>query len=97
VQKYFSNMATSSLAHESKDKIRDVLSSVLAPAVKYEFLVRNPVENVRMPTERRGKKRNKPFLTIQQFGELVQLIPEPYATRVYVAISTTSRSAATAR
>jgi len=88
VQKYFSNMATSPLAHESKDKIRDVLSSVLVSAVKYEFLVRNPVENVRMPTERRGKKRNKPYLTVQQFGELVALIPEPYATMVYVAIYT---------
>jgi integrase len=88
VQKYFSNMATSPLAHESKDKIRDVLSSVLVSAVKYEFLFRNPVENVRMPTERRGKKRNKPYLTVQQFGELVELIPEPYATMVYVAIYT---------
>ena len=88
VQKYFSNMATSPLAHESKDKIRDVLSSVLVSAVKYEFLVRNPVENVRMPTERRGKKRNKPYLTVQQFGELVALISEPYATMVYVAIYT---------
>jgi hypothetical protein len=56
VQKYFSNMAMSPLAHESRDKIRDVLSSVLASAVKYEFLVRNPVENVRMPAERRGKR-----------------------------------------
>jgi integrase len=88
VQKYFSNMATSPLAHESRDKIRDVLSSVLASAVKYEFLVRNPAENVRMPAEKRGKKRNKPYLTVQQFGQLVELIPEPYATMVYVAIYT---------
>jgi hypothetical protein len=63
VQKYFSNMATSPLAHESRDKIRDVLSSVLASAVKYEFLVRNSAENVRMPAEKRGKKRNKPYLS----------------------------------
>jgi len=88
VQKYFSNMAISPLAHESLDKIRDVLSSVLASAVKYEFLVRNPVENVRMPAERRGKRRNKPYLTVQQFEQLVELIPEPYATMVYVAIYT---------
>ena len=88
VQKYFSNMAMSPLAHESRDKIRDVLSSVLASAVKYEFLVRNPVENVRMPAERRGKRRNKPYLTVQQFEQLVELIPEPYATMVYVAIYT---------
>lgn len=88
VQRYFSNMATSALAHESRDKIRDVLSSVLGSSVRYGFLLRNPVENVRMPAERRGKKRNKPYLTPFQFDGLLQLIPEPYATMVYVAIYT---------
>jgi len=86
VQRYFSNMATSVLAHESRDKIRDVLSSVLRSAVEYGFLLSNPVENVRMPAERRGKKRNKPYLTPLQFDQLLKLIPEPYATMVYVAI-----------
>ena len=41
-----------------------------------------------MPAERRGKRRNKPYLTVQQFERLVELIPEPYATMVYVAIYT---------
>jgi integrase len=88
VQRYFSNMATSALAHESRDKIRDVLSSVLRSAVEYGFLLTNPVENVRMPAERRGKKRNKPYLTPEQFEELLVMIAEPYATMVYVAIYT---------
>jgi integrase len=88
IQRYFSNMATSELTHESRDKIRDVLSSVLRSAVEYGFLVRNPVENVRMPAERRGKKRNKPYLTPTQFEELSELIAEPYATMVFVAIYT---------
>src|SRR5438067_11973590 len=35
-----------------------------------------------------GKKRNKPYLTHQQFDLLVELIPEPYASMVYVAIYT---------
>jgi integrase len=76
------------LTHESRDKIRDVLSSVLVSAVKYEFLLKNPVENVRLPAERRGRKRNKPYLTVEQFGQIAELIPEPYATMVYVAIYT---------
>jgi integrase len=92
VQRYFSNMATSVLAHESRDKIRDVLSSVLRSAVECGFLVRNPVENVRMPAERRGKKRNKPYLAPAQFNQLLELIPEPYATMVYVAIYTGLRA-----
>jgi integrase len=81
-------MATSVLAHESRDKIRDVLSSVLRSAVEYGFLVRNPVQNVRMPAERRGKRRNKPYLAPAQLNQLLELIPEPYATMVYVAIYT---------
>lgn len=88
LQRYFSNMATSELFHESRDKIRDVLSSVLRSAVDYGLLARNPVEVVRMPPERRGKKRNKPFLSPAQFHQLLELIAEPYATMVYVAIYT---------
>jgi integrase len=88
IQRYFSNMATSALTHESRDKIRDVLSSVLRSAVHFGFLLRNPVENVRMPAERRGKKRSKPYLTPQQFDELLSIMTEPYATMVYVAIYT---------
>ncbi len=88
IQRYFSNMATSPLAHESRDKIRDVLSSVLGSAKHYGFLLSNPAADVRMPAERRGKKRNKPYLTPDQFSRLLELIPEPYATMVYVAIYT---------
>ena len=88
VQKYFSALSTSKLAHESRDKIRDVLSSILGSAVTYGLLVSNPVENVRMPAERRGRRINKPYLYPQQFDELVAQIPEPYASMVYVAIYT---------
>jgi integrase len=88
VQKYFSAFSTSKLAHESRDKIRDVLSSILGSAVTYGLLVSNPVENVRMPAERRGRRTNKPYLYPHQFDELVARIPEPYASMVYVAIYT---------
>jgi integrase len=87
-QRYFSNMASSPLARESRDKVRDVLSSVLGSAVRYQLLLSNPVENVRMPAERRGKKRNKPYLSPEQFSLLLELIREPYATMVFVAIYT---------
>jgi integrase len=88
VQRYFSNMASSILAHESRDKIKDVLSSVLGSAVEYGLLVKNPVEGIRLPAQRRGRRRDKPYLTPAQFDELLALIPEPYATMVYVAIYT---------
>ena len=46
------------------------------------------MEHVRIPPDRRGRKRNKPYVTPEQFEKLVTLIPEPYATMVYVAIYT---------
>jgi integrase len=87
VQQYVSGMAGSTLSRESKDKIRDVLSSVLASAVKYEYLVKNPVEGVMLPPAKSGK-REKPFLMPETFEALLALIREPYATMVYVAVYT---------
>ena len=76
------------LARESVDKIRNVLSSVLGSAVKYGFLVTNPAEALQLPPSKRGARRHKPFIRPEQFSTLVQLIEEPYATMVYVAVYT---------
>jgi Phage integrase, N-terminal SAM-like domain len=87
IQRFISSLAESDLSHESKDKIRDVLSSVMTSAISYGMLARNPVENVKIPPSRKGKSR-KPHMTVQEFNNLVELIPEPYATMVYVAVYT---------
>jgi integrase len=87
VQGYFSGMAGSDLSHESIDKIRDVLSSILGSAKKYGLLVTNPVEGVGLPPSRKGK-RIKPYVTPKQFLTLIEIIPEPYASMVFVAIYT---------
>ena len=88
VQRYFSEMANSALAHESKDKIKDVLSSILGSAVQFDLLAKNPVESIRLPAQRTGRKRSKPYITPQQFEELVARIPEPYASMIFVAVYT---------
>ncbi len=89
IQRYFSTtLATSGLSHESKDKIRDVLSSVLGSAVRFGVLVKNPAENIRLPADRRGKRNAKPYLTPEQFDVLLAKISEPYATMVFVALYT---------
>ena len=88
LQRFFSEMATSELAQESKDKIRDVLASILNSAVTYRLLVTNPISDVRIPRDKRGKKRSKPHLSPEQFSKLIAKIPEPYATMVYTAIYT---------
>ena len=87
VQRYFSGMANSDLSHESRDKIRDVLSSVLGSAVQYGYVVKNPVEGLKLPPSKTGK-RSKPYITPQAFAALVALISEPYATMVFVAVYT---------
>jgi integrase len=88
LQRYFSGLAASPLAHESKDKIKDVLSAILSSAVQYGLLVKNPVEGIRLPAERRGKRKTKPHVTPEQFEQLLELIPEPYASMVFVAVWT---------
>ena len=86
VQKYFSGLAGSGLAYESKDKIRDVLSSILRSAKKYGLLVSNPVEGVMVPRDRHLRRAAKPHITPEQFWRLLELIPEPYATMTFVAV-----------
>jgi integrase len=80
--------AGQSLSRESVDKIRDVLSSILGSAVKYGFLVKNPADGVHVAPAKRGTRRHKPFIRPEQFGALIELIQEPYATMVYVAVYT---------
>jgi integrase len=87
VDRYLSGLAKTKLSHESMDKVRDVLSSIMESAIRYELLVKNPVEGVRLAKPRMGK-RSKPFITPEQFAILVSMLAEPYATMVFVAIYT---------
>ena len=87
VDKYITGLGKTKLSHESMDKIRDVLSSIMESAKRYELLVKNPVEGIRLPKPKQGK-RMKPFITPGQFTAIVNLMSEPYATMVYVAVYT---------
>jgi integrase len=90
LQQYFSSLDPK-LSYESRDKIRDVVSSILQSAVTYGLLVKNPVEAVRLAAGKRGN-RVKPFLDPSKFLGLLALIPEPYSTMVYVAVYTGLRA-----
>lgn len=87
VDRYLTGLAKSKLSRESLDKIRDVLSSILQSAIRYELLVKNPVEGIRLPKPK-GGARSKPFITPQQFSAMLALMAEPYATMVYVSVYT---------
>jgi integrase len=88
LQQYFSGLASMDLSHESRDKIRDVLSAVLGFAKEHGLLHFNPAQGLRLPVPKTGRRRSKPYLTPQQFETLVTKIPEPYASMVFVAIYT---------
>ena len=87
VQRFLSGMANSQLSHESIDKVRDVLSAILGSAVQYNLLVKNPVEGLKLPPAKRGR-RSKPYITPQQLHALLELIAEPYSSMVFVAVYT---------
>ena len=62
------------LSRESVDKIRDVFSSILGSAVKYEYLVSNPAASLQVPPRKPCKRRHKRFIRPEEFAVLVNLI-----------------------
>lgn len=87
LQKYFSGMAKDGTSYPSIVKVRDALSSILRSAVRFRFLITNPLDGLQLPPDKRGR-RSRPFISPQQFDALVETIPEPYATMVHVAVWT---------
>jgi integrase len=87
LQRFFSSMPARGISHPTMEKVRDALSSVLRSAVKYGFLEKNPLETLVLPPDKRGKIP-KPVITPAEFQSLLLLIPEPYASMVYVAVYT---------
>ena len=86
VQQYFSGMAGTT-SYPTISKIRDALSSILRSAVDCEYLNKNPIEGLRLPLDKRPRQ-GKPTITPQDFNTLMQLVAEPYATMLYVAVWT---------
>src|SRR5581483_7889047 len=56
VDRYLTGLGKTKLSHESLDKIRDVLSSILKSAIRYELLVKSPVEGIRLPKPKGGAR-----------------------------------------
>ena len=86
LQEYFARLQRSDLSGESVDKIRDVMSATLTSAVDYGRLDVNPVSKVRL--RNRKLAAAKRFLRQAEFDDLLELIPEPYASMVFVAVFT---------
>src|SRR5262249_21078658 len=65
----------------------DTLSSILRAAVDVDYLIKSPMEGLRLPVDKRPRQP-KPTITPVDFHKLVQLVAEPYATMIYVAVWT---------
>ena len=87
LKQFFSGMARDKAPYPTIVKVRDALSSILRSAVEDELLVKNPMEGLKLPPDKRPR-RAKPFISPGQFNSLIELIPEPYATAVYVCVWT---------
>jgi integrase len=87
LQRYLSSNTRLKLSDESIDKIRDVLSSVLGSAVSLEYLTKNSAKGLKIGRPKKGH-RSKPYITPEQFTELLARIKEPYASMVFVAVYT---------
>lgn len=87
VDRYFTDLGTSGLGQESIDKVRDVLSGIMNAAIRHQLILKNPVEGVRLPHPRRGR-RMKPWITPEQFSSMLEMMQEPYATIVFTAMYT---------
>ena len=74
VDRFLAELGKTMLSYESVDKIRDVLSSILQSAVRYELLVKNPATGLTLPRPRRGRA-SKPYIMPQQFAAMVEMIP----------------------
>lgn len=87
LKQFFPGMARDGVPYPTIVKVRDALSSILRSAVEDELLVKNPMEGMKLPPDKRPR-RAKPFISPGQFNSLIELIPEPYATAVYVCVWT---------
>lgn len=87
LQEFMNNLAETDLGGTTVLKIKEVLSSSLKWAVTYEMLIKNPMAAVKVPRSKVvNKRKKKPYLTPEEFGRLLTLIVEPYATMIYVAV-----------
>ena len=69
------------LARGSKAKIRNIMSALYAHAIRWEWATRNPITSVRQSAKRQSVPE---ILTIDELVKLLNAIPEPFRTAVFL-------------
>jgi len=75
------------LSLQSRRKVWTVFSSIMALAKKGGHIHTNPAEGIDLGRDAVGRN-GQPFITPRQFDSLLRIMPEPYATMVYVSVFT---------
>lgn len=65
-----------------------MLASIVKRALRHGLLLKNPMEGIELPRAKFGRITRKPVISYDECENLLALIPEPYATMIYVAIWT---------
>jgi integrase len=86
LQGYFASRA-GGVEYPTLVKIRDAMSSVMRSAVDSEYLIKNPMADMKLPPDKR-KRGIKPTITPEQFHWLMTIIAEPYRTMIFTATFT---------
>src|SRR6266566_7074849 len=69
------------LARGSKAKIRNIMSALYSHAIRWEWTERNPITSVRQSAKRQSVPE---ILTIDELVKLLNAIPEPFRTAVFL-------------
>lgn len=87
IQTFFGTLL-SRLSADSTHGIHRVLRRIFSTAVEWSYLHNNPATGIKLPPCRR---REPPFITSEQFRELLVNLPEPVRTMVLLAMMTSMR------
>ncbi|HXQ32972.1 MAG TPA: hypothetical protein VN843_03000, partial [Anaerolineales bacterium] len=72
---------TTPLAKGSKAKIRNIMSALYSHAIRWEWATRNPITSVRQSAKRQTIPE---IFTVDELVKLLNAIPEPFRTAVFL-------------
>lgn len=70
-----------SLSRGTRAKIRNIMSALYAHANRWEWVTRNPITSVRQSAKRQTIPE---VLTVEEIVKLLDAIPEPFRTAVFL-------------
>jgi integrase len=86
VEEWLGNLA---IANGTKSKIRNIMSALFKHASRHEWIVKNPISNVRQSAKR---EKVPEVLDVEEIRSLIERLKEPYRTMVFLAAASGLRA-----